>query len=58
MLNLIGMFVAMLTALLVVIFVHPSIVRFAEKHNIVDNPDARKLQRVPVPVMGGVAVFV
>ena len=25
--------------------------------NIVDNPDARKLQRTPVPVLGGVAVF-
>jgi len=25
--------------------------------NIVDNPDARKLQRVPVPVLGGIAVF-
>ena len=25
--------------------------------NIVDNPDARKLQRRPVPVLGGVAVF-
>lgn len=58
MLNLIGVLVAMLTALLVVIFVHPRIVRFAEKHKIVDNPDARKLQRNPVPVMGGVAVFV
>ena len=57
MLNLIGVLVAMLTALLVVIFVHPRIVWFAEKHKIVDNPDARKLQRNPVPVMGGVAVF-
>lgn len=25
--------------------------------NIVDNPDARKLQRQPVPVLGGIAVF-
>ena len=25
--------------------------------NLVDNPDARKLQRNPVPVMGGIAVF-
>ena len=58
MLNLIGVLVAMLTALLVVTFVHPRIVWFAEKHKIVDNPDARKLQRNPVPVMGGVAVFV
>ena len=56
--NLIGVLVAMLIALLVVIFVHPGIVRFAINRRIVDNPDARKLQRNPVPVMGGVAVFV
>lgn len=37
--------------------VYPLVLRFAIKHNIVDNPDARKLQRVPVPVMGGTAVF-
>jgi UDP-N-acetylmuramyl pentapeptide phosphotransferase/UDP-N-acetylglucosamine-1-phosphate transferase len=37
--------------------VHPRVVKFAIKRNIVDNPDARKLQRNPVPVMGGVAVF-
>ena len=32
----------------------PRVLRFARDHNIVDNPNARKLQRVPVPVMGGV----
>jgi UDP-N-acetylmuramyl pentapeptide phosphotransferase/UDP-N-acetylglucosamine-1-phosphate transferase len=58
MLSLIGVLVAMLAALLVVILVHPRIVGFAQAHKIVDNPDARKLQRSPVPVMGGVAVFV
>ena len=31
--------------------------RIAILKNVVDNPDARKLQRVPVPVLGGVAVF-
>jgi UDP-N-acetylmuramyl pentapeptide phosphotransferase/UDP-N-acetylglucosamine-1-phosphate transferase len=36
----------------------PRVLRFAKDHNIVDNPNARKLQRVPVPVMGGVAVYV
>lgn len=56
--NLVGVAVAMLSALLAVIFVHPGIVRFAINRRIVDNPDARKLQRNPVPVMGGVAVFV
>lgn len=33
------------------------ILRIAIEKNIVDNPDARKIQRVPVPVLGGVAVY-
>lgn len=35
----------------------PWVLRYAKRHNIVDNPNARKLQRIPVPVMGGVAVY-
>ena len=31
--------------------------RLAVSKNLVDNPDARKLQRIPVPVLGGVPVF-
>ncbi len=54
---LLGMLSAFVVALLVVIFTHPQVVKFAKKRNIVDNPNARKLQRNPVPVMGGVAVF-
>lgn len=38
--------------------VYPLVLRFAKRHNIVDNPNARKLQRVPVPVMGGIAFFI
>lgn len=34
----------------------PHILRIAKEKNIVDNPDARKLQRVPIPVMGGIVV--
>ncbi len=37
--------------------VFPWALRFAIKHGIVDNPNARKLQRVPVPVFGGVVVY-
>lgn len=33
------------------------VLRIAKLKNIVDNPDARKLQRVPVPILGGIAVF-
>ncbi len=45
------------TDLLLVGWIHPRLVKIALLKNIVDNPDARKLQRTPVPVLGGVAVF-
>lgn len=34
------------------------ILKIAKDKNLVDNPDARKLQKVPIPVMGGIAVFI
>ena len=37
-------------------WIHPYILKVAITKNIVDNPDARKLQRVPVPVLGGLNV--
>lgn len=40
------------------LMVYPFILKYAVKHNILDNPDYRKLQRRPVPVMGGVAVYI
>ncbi|MBR5594111.1 MAG: undecaprenyl/decaprenyl-phosphate alpha-N-acetylglucosaminyl 1-phosphate transferase [Bacteroidaceae bacterium] len=39
------------------LWIHPKVLNIAILKNIVDNPDARKLQRNPVPVLGGVAVF-
>ena len=33
------------------------VLKIALLKGIVDNPDARKLQKVPVPVLGGIAVF-
>ena len=39
------------------LWIHPKILKIAILKNIVDNPDARKLQRRPIPVMGGIAVF-
>lgn len=35
----------------------PWALRFAREHGIVDNPNARKLQRVPIPVFGGIVVY-
>lgn len=46
-----------LVALLSVSWIHPKLVAIALDKNIVDNPDARKLQKKPVPVLGGIAVF-
>ena len=33
------------------------VLKVAKVKGLVDNPDARKLQKVPVPVLGGIAVF-
>lgn len=46
-----------LLPLIVTSIVFPFVLRYAMRHKIVDNPDARKLHRLPVPVMGGVAVY-
>lgn len=44
-------------AFLGTLWVHPKILKIAIMKDLVDNPDARKLQRNPVPVIGGIAVF-
>ena len=46
-----------LVALASVFWIYFKILRIAKEKNLVDNPDARKLQTEPVPVMGGIAVF-
>ncbi len=46
-----------LLAFLGTLWIHPKILKIAITKNLVDNPDARKLQRKPVPNMGGIAVF-
>ena len=44
-------------AFIAVWLIHPLLVKLALLKDIVDNPNHRKLQRNPVPVLGGVAVF-
>ena len=44
-------------AVIAVAVIHPRLVKIAKLKNIVDNPDARKLNKVPIPVLGGVGVF-
>lgn len=52
----IGLIVA-LVSMVVSLTAYPLVLRYAKTHGIVDNPNARKLQRVPIPVMGGVVVY-
>lgn len=54
--TLILIFVSVLSVTVTTVL-YPFVLRYARLHKIVDNPDARKLHRLPVPVMGGVAVY-
>lgn len=54
--ELLQIFLPALIALFCTCWIHPHILKVAKTKNIVDNPDARKLQRVPVPVLGGLTV--
>lgn len=47
---------ASVVAFFAVQWVFPHVLQVARDKNLVDNPDARKLQKQPVPVLGGVAV--
>lgn len=48
---------SLVIALVAVGFMHPHIVRIAKLKQIVDKPNARKLQKEPVAILGGVLVF-
>ena len=44
-------------ALVSTVLVYAPTLKIAKSKNITDTPEDRKLQKVPVPVMGGIAVF-
>ena len=54
--NLLPILISATVALCCTLWIHPYILKVAVKKNIVDNPDARKLQRVPIPILGGITV--
>ena len=55
--SLLGVLAAFVASLLVVLLIHARVIKFAFRYKVVDAPNGRKLQREPVPVLGGVAVF-
>lgn len=52
-----GIVIPFISAFALVTWIHPLIVKLAKQKGMVDNPDARKLQKAPVPVLGDIAVF-
>ena len=54
--ELLQIFMPALIALFCTCWIYPYILKVAKIKNIVDNPDARKLQRIPIPVLGGFTV--
>lgn len=46
-----------LISLVVASLVHRPVLAFAKRRMLYDNPEERKLQRKPIPLMGGVVVF-
>lgn len=57
MLNFYQIIVPAILAFLGTLWIHPKVLKIAVMKDLVDNPDARKLQRRPIPNMGGAAVF-
>lgn len=53
----IQIFIAAIIAIVAVHWIFPRVVKIAKFKGLVDNPDARKLHRDPIPVLGGIAVF-
>ena len=49
---------AFIASFLIVILLHPQLVKLALRKDIVDKPNARRLNRTPIPVLGGIGVFV
>ena len=55
--RIVFLLLASFASMLMTFWVYFKILAIAKEKNLVDNPDARKLQKRPVPVMGGIAVF-
>lgn len=54
--NILIVLLSVMAAVLAVSWVYPKTLRIAKTRNLVDCPDDRKLQKEPVPALGGMAV--
>ena len=54
--SVVNLLLPLLVAMLTVVVAHPTLVKIARRKHLVDNPNARKLNKEPMPVLGGVGV--
>lgn len=54
---LLTILISAVTSVIAVRWIFFKILKIAKEKNLVDNPEARKLQKKPIPVVGGLAVF-
>ena len=55
---MLSIFLPALVAMAAVFGVYFKVLRLAKVKRLFDNPEARKLQKEPVPVLGGLAVYI
>src|SRR5262249_22141750 len=54
---MLGITVAALIGALITMGVTPHVRRWAEKRGVVDQPEARRINKTPMPRAGGIAIF-
>ena len=55
--NILQLAIAYIVSVAAVHWIFMKVLKVAKVKGLVDNPDVRKLQKTPVPVLGGIAVF-
>ena len=55
--NIFQIILPALLAFIGTLWIHPKVLKISIDKGLLDNPNERKLQRKPTPVMGGIAVF-
>lgn len=55
--QILSLALSFLAATLITALCIPQIIRLSRKYKLVDNPDQRKMHKVPVPTLGGIGFF-
>lgn len=56
--QILSLALSFLAATLITALCIPQIIRLSRKYKLVDNPDHRKMHKVPIPTLGGIGFFI